>query len=364
MSFPYSEVSATGLGAWPGTDPEEASKISLGLLTPPNLPYLPQLPGRGVGSDAIGRTASLLVELPVDVQPYGWRFVDRPGQDLRRANSAFSTDINVLADVAGGSSLEVPELKVGIVGPLSLASQIHLHYGERSLIDYGARRDVGESLAAGLPNLARRLMGAVPGAQLTLQIDEPFVAAIAAGTIPTVSGYRSLRSVPASEIRQSWRDFTAAARAAGFENVALNVGQLPVASLDATDAGESAQLAKSWTASLALALESEVDAVALSLQGLNGGHWEQLAGAVESGIGVWGGAVPISVAAGASLPPYAELVERVLRPWRGLGLSAKSLNLLRITPQDGLAELSPAQGRAVMNRTMEVAAALTDARNN
>ena len=64
-------------------------------------PFLAELPDRGVGSDALGRTASLLVELAVDVQPHGWRLVDRPGKDLQRAKSALSTDINILADVIG-----------------------------------------------------------------------------------------------------------------------------------------------------------------------------------------------------------------------------------------------------------------------
>ena len=99
------EVGATALGPWPGTDPVEAAKVSLGIFTEPHLPSLVELPARGIGSDAVGRTAALLVELPVDVQPYGWRFVDRPGNDHRRAVSALSTDINVLADVAGAAEL-------------------------------------------------------------------------------------------------------------------------------------------------------------------------------------------------------------------------------------------------------------------
>lgn len=70
-----------------------------------------------MGSDPIGRTASLLTELPVDVQPYGWRFVDRIGLDFRRAESALSTDINVLADVVGDGDLSPEALKVQVVGP-------------------------------------------------------------------------------------------------------------------------------------------------------------------------------------------------------------------------------------------------------
>ena len=51
----------------------------------PSLPYLPELPARGVGADLVGRTAALLVDLPVEVQPSGWRLSDRPGRDHHRA---------------------------------------------------------------------------------------------------------------------------------------------------------------------------------------------------------------------------------------------------------------------------------------
>ena len=90
----------------------EAEKIIRGELGSPHLPFLAELPDRGVGSDALGRTACLLEELSVDVQPYGWRLVDRPGKDFRRAASALATDINVLADVAGAEEKRAAEVKV------------------------------------------------------------------------------------------------------------------------------------------------------------------------------------------------------------------------------------------------------------
>lgn len=354
-------VSATALGPWPGTDPVEAAKVSLGLFTPPHLPCLVELPARGIGSDAVGRTAGLLMELPVDVQPYGWRFVDRPGADHRRALSAMSTDINVLADVAGAAELQPPELKVQVLGPLSLASAIHLHYGERALLDYGARRDVAQSLAAGLAQHVERVQSAVPGAALTLQIDEPEVARALAGTIPTVSGYRTLRSIPASELRQSWTEFVLAARGAGFAKVALNLPNPLRGQATAPGDEQTAAEATAWRKALELALECGVDAVALSIRELDGGHWEQLAGAVEAGVSIWAGTVPVR--GGQAPPSYSSSVERIMRPWRGLGLPESTLNLLRITPETGLAAVSPQEARAIVNSTLEVAAALSDLRN-
>lgn len=358
------QVGATSLGPWPGTDPVEAAKVSLGLFTAPHLPSLVELPARGIGSDAIGRTAGMLVELPVDVQPYGWRFVDRPGNDHRRAVSALSTDINVLADVAGAEGLAPAALKLHITGPLTLAAAIHLHYGERALRDYGARRDIAQSLAAGLATHVAKVQAAVPGAALTLQIDEPEAARALAGTIPTVSGYRTLRSVSASELRQTWADFVAAARSAGFAHVAINLAaplMLEQVSGPESDREERAVELTAWRKALELALESGIDAVALPLNNLDNGHWEQLAGAVESGVGVWAGTVPVRT---GQLPPsYSALVERIMRPWQGLGLPVSMLDRLRITPETGLAAVSPQEARAILARTLEVAAALTDLRH-
>lgn len=369
LSFPAT-ATATGLGPWPGLDPVEAAKVSLGLLTAPHLPELPALPARGVGSDAVGRTAALLVELPVDVQPYGWRFADRPGLDQRRAASALSTDINVLADVVGAAG-EVPaEFKVHLTGPLSLAAAIHLHYGERALRDHGVRRDIAQSLAAGLALHAEKVRAAVPGAALSLQIDEPAIAAVLAGTIPTASGYRTLRAVPAAELRTTWTALVEAARAAGFTAVAMNLARdtAPGTRLGSEAAGrESAgqetagQEAAAWRTALQTALECGVDAVAVPLSGLDTGHWEQLAGALESGVGLWAGTVPVGD--GAAPPSYSVLLERLMRPWRGLGLAESMLNRLRITPEGGLAGVSPQQGRAVLSRALEVADALGGIQN-
>lgn len=369
-------TTATSLGGWPGTDPVEATKVSLGLLTDPHLPSLPDLPARGVGSDAIGRTAALLVELSVDVQPYGWRFVDRPGLDHRRAVSALSTDINVLADVAGAAELAPATFKVHLAGPLTLATAIHLHYGERALRDHGARRDIAQSLEAGLAGHARKLAAAMPGAALTLQIDEPHVAAALAGTIPTASGYRTLRSIPTAELRGTWTELVTAARAAGFAAVAINLagaaeglGLDSVAESTTTNNGPSpssriesrAAEADAWRTALETALECGIDAVAVPLRRLDTGHWEQLAGAIEAGLGVWAGTVPTN--SGHTPQPYSVLVERIMRPWRGLGLAETSLDQLRITPENSLAEVSPQEARSVVGRSLDVAAALTELRN-
>ncbi|QCB96927.1 hypothetical protein E5206_08310 [Arthrobacter sp. PAMC25564] len=328
------EVTATALGPWPGEDPVEATRIVRGELGSPHLPFLAELPDRGVGSDALGRTASLLVELAVDVQPYGWRIVDRPGKDLMRARSALSTDINILADVIGAEDSPAADVKVQLRGPLSLAAGLHLHNGERALIDYGARRDIAASLAAGVDGYLSRVATAAPGARIVVQIDEPEIASVLGGTIPTSSGYRTLRSVPGQEITESWQLVIDALRAAGAVEIVVSVPEVE--------------------APFDRILAAGADGIAVPLRGLTSRQWEQLAGAVEAGKRLWAGALDVADPA-ARLPKVSDVVEDVWRPWRQLGLPAATLGALRITPSDGLAGHSPSSATAVLTRLTQIA---------
>lgn len=326
------QVTATALGPWPGQDPVEANKIIRGELGGPHLPFLPELPGRGVGSDAVGRTASLLVDLAVDVQPHGWRIVDRPGQDMRRATSALSTDINVLADVVGSEDTVAPAFKIQLVGPLTLAANLHLHNGERALLDYGARRDIAASLAAGVEGHLRKVAAAVPSARLVVQLDEPDIAAVLAGTIPTASGYQTLRSLGRQEVTESLRLVVQALHDAGAAEVSVAVPEVE-APLDIV-----------WSAG--------ADAVAITLKALTSRQWEQLAGAVESGKRVWAGAADVS---GSGAPATEDIIAGVWGPWRQLGLTPESVTSVRLTPSAGLAGLSPRAATAVLNRLTQAA---------
>src|SRR5271166_2334448 len=105
----------------PGTDPAEACRVVFGEL--PDLPHLPELPGRGPGADLTGRTAALLVDLPVQTTPGGWKLADRPGRDLSRAASYLSQDLDTLEEVAEGYH---GPLKVQVCGPWTLAATLEL----------------------------------------------------------------------------------------------------------------------------------------------------------------------------------------------------------------------------------------------
>ena len=110
--FPWPVASATGVGSLPGTDPAEAMRLVFGEL--PDLPHLAELPARGPGADLTGRTAAMLVDLPVELTPSGWRFAARPGRDLSRARGLLSADLDALEEVADGYR---GPLKIQACGP-------------------------------------------------------------------------------------------------------------------------------------------------------------------------------------------------------------------------------------------------------
>ncbi|GAA4029657.1 methionine synthase [Arthrobacter methylotrophus] len=328
------QVTATALGPWPGTDPAEAARVIRGELGSPHLPFLAELPDRGVGSDTLGRSASLLVDMAIDVQPHGWRLVDRPGKDLRRAKSALATDINVLADIAGSEESSAEALKIQLRGPMSLAAGLYLHNGERALLDYGARRDIAESLAAGVAEHVARIRAAVPGAEVVIQLDEPDIASVLAGTIPTSSGYRTLRSIPGEEVTGAWRLVIDALRAAGVVETVVAVPEIE--------------------APIQQILAAGADGIAVPLKALTTRQWEHIATAVEAGKRLWAGALPTDNPR-ATLPRTAEVVDTVWRPWHQLGLPASNLGAVRVTPSGGLAGYSPSGAQEILSRLTQLA---------
>lgn len=203
-------VQALGGSPWAGVDAAEAHRVTLGQLGGEHWPVLPELPDRGPGADAVGRSAALLHEVSVDLQPHGWR-VSPPGaigsgMDRRRALSFLREDAHRWADTAGAEGAVTERLAVRVRGPLSLLGALWLPGGERVLIDAGARRDVAESQREGLVDALVRLRETTGARRLGVVLDEPWTAAVLAGTLPTASGYRTVRSLRRDEARTLWRD--------------------------------------------------------------------------------------------------------------------------------------------------------------
>jgi methionine synthase II (cobalamin-independent) len=328
---------ATGVGSMPGTDPAEATRTVLGEL--PDLPHVPELPARGAGADLTGRGAAILVDLPVDLQPSGWRLVDRPGRDLRRALDFLARDLDVLEELAQGYA---GPLKLQVAGPWTLAATVELHYGDKAVSDPGATRDLTQSLAEGVRRQVADLAGRLPDVQVVLQLDEPALPAVLSGNVPTASGFGSLRAIEDQVVRGGLAEVLEAA----------------------TDAGAVQTVVHCCAPHPPITLCREAGAGAVSLDAalLTAADDEPLGTAVEAGLGLWLGVVP----AGSSDDPailgdLGDTVRSVRDRWSRLGFAAELLpGAVVLTPACGLAGTSPAYARAALRRVRETARAITE----
>ena len=89
-------AAGTGIGSWPGTSPRHAAEVVVGELA--DLPYLPELPARGLGADMIGRAGALLVDISIDTVTRGYRIASRPSSVSRRATSMLEEDLDAFEE--------------------------------------------------------------------------------------------------------------------------------------------------------------------------------------------------------------------------------------------------------------------------
>ncbi|MCW2639209.1 MAG: methionine synthase [Dactylosporangium sp.] len=317
-SWPWPPGAATGIGSLPGTDIVEAVRVVLGEM--PDLPYLPELPDRGPGADLIGRGASLLVELPVEVYANRWRVAARPGHDLRVAHDLLERDMDAVteqaADYAG-------PFKVQAAGPFTLAAGIELPTGGPLLRDHGAVQDLVESLADGLRGHIADLAARLPRAQLLLQLDEPSLPVALAGRVPTESGFGTLRRVPESTAR------TALARIVDAVGVPVIVHCCaPDVPIDLVRGAGAAAIA-----------------VDLGLLG----DLDPLGEALDAGLGLIAGAVDTRAPSNGRPLSSAQATARVREVWAKLGFPVSRLpEQVVVSPTCGLAGTTLEQARAVM----------------
>ncbi|HEX9338783.1 MAG TPA: methionine synthase, partial [Pseudonocardiaceae bacterium] len=250
---PWPAGTATAIGSMPGTDPAEAARTIIGEL--PHLPYLPELPARGVGADIIGRTAAVLVDLPVEVVPSGYRVAGHPGMDHRRAVDLLARDLDAFGETV--DSVRPPLVKIQVAGPWTLTAGIELARGHRVLTDQGALREFTASLAEGIARHVAEV-AARTGAGVLVQLDEPTLPAVLAGRLPTPSGYGTVPAVGESDARDVLAAVIDAARSASDRPVAVHccADQPPIAlfadagadviSLDATLLTASDELGETW----------------------------------------------------------------------------------------------------------------------
>ena len=336
----------------PGANPAEAMRVIAGEL--PEFPYLPELPARGPGADLTGRTASLLVDIPVEVSPRGWRLAERPGRDLSRARTMLSSDLDVMEEVLDGYRGLV---KVQLCGPWTLAATLELPRTLNvAIADPGAVADLTASLAEGAAVHVAEIAKRLPGAQVAVQFDEPALPAVAGGEVPTASGLSRLRPVEAEVLRDRLAQVLATVQ--GYPAVHSCATSVPFGLIRTAGAG----------------------ALSFDLSQLRRGEEDGIAEAAEAGLGLLIGAVPAvpepevtTGAPGRAAPVQGptgpgdgsaearQTADRIIRLWRRLGLPlATCPDQVVITPACGLAGASPAYARAALTRCREAASMLAE----
>ena len=334
----------------PGEDSLEAARVVAGEL--PDLPYLAELPGRGPGADVIGRTAAVLVDIPVELAgPRGWRIAERPGRDLGRARSMMSADLDAMEEVLDGYA---GLLKVQLAGPWTLAATIEQpHSLKVALADPGLVADLASSLAEGAAAHVAEMAKRIPKATILVQLDEPSLPAVLHGEVPTPSGLSRVGAVEDEAARDRLHEVIAATRQ--YTVVHCCARDLP----------------------FGLIMSAAADGVSFDPSLLRRGDFDGFAEAAEAGLGLLIGALPTT--GPATQPregeqqarrsgrdererPTPSDTARIVRDlWLKMDLPAASCApQVVITPACGLAGTSPKQARDALRWCREAASVLPE----
>ena len=327
-TFPWEPGSATGIGSMPGTDPAEAARVVIGEL--PDFPYLPELPDRGPGADLIGRTAALLIGIPVETVPTGWRIAERPGRVMRAAQSMLSSDLDVLEEQLAG--FEGP-LKISLAGPWTLAAGIELPKTlNPALADSGAVSDLTASLAEATTNFVADVAKRVPGAKLILQLDEPALTAVVNGEVPTASGLSRVAAPDRAVVSE--RLGTVLAAAGRYTVVHCCAG----------------------SPAFEIIMAARPDAISFDLSLVRREDGDAMAEIADTGAGIFAGAVRTILPRNTKDDPPAQTARNILRFWRALGLNpGQAARQVVVTPACGLAGASPTRATEALAHSREAA---------
>jgi hypothetical protein len=266
-----------------------------------------------------------------------------------------SSDLDVMEEMLDGFAGPV---KIQLCGPWTLAATLELPRTLNvAIADPGAVADLTASLAEGAAAHAAEVAKRLPGARVVVQFDEPALAAVAGGEVPTASGLSRLRAVEVEVLRER------------LAQVIGSTGKYAV--VHSCSAGVPFGIIRAAGA----------DAVSFDLSQLRRGEEDTVAELVEAGMGLLAGAVPVSGppvpearpggpvradggnqgAPGDGSAEARQAAERVIRLWRRLGLPRQTCPAQAvITPACGLAGAFPARARAVLTICREAGSMLAE----
>ncbi|MGH3446258.1 MAG: methionine synthase [Nocardioidaceae bacterium] len=319
----------TGIGSMPGEDFTDSLQTVLSEVG--DLPYLPELPDRGAPASMTGRSLAMVSDLGVDLQPAGWRLTDTSGIDHRRARSLLAQDLDTVEEHAQSHE---GWFKLQVAGPWTLAATVERPRGDKVLADHGARRDLAQALAEGVRQHIAEVQGRLGRPTVIVQLDEPALPAVLAGSVATASGFSRHRAVTSADAARSLGWVLDAVHESGAESVVhCCAAHVP----------------------LDVLMETQAQAVSVDLGQVSATQYDDIGRWLDAGRQVWLGVVP-STDPPVPPPSAATLTQRVLSWWSRLGYSdVEKLPATTVTPVCGLAGASPAWARQALARSREVA---------
>jgi methionine synthase II (cobalamin-independent) len=304
-----------------------ADAIKITFAECPDLPYLPELPARGAHAAMIGRSTALLAGLAVDLQPAGWRLTDGSGRDHRLAIATLRSDLDLLEEHAQGYAGPV---KYSVAGPWTLAATMERPRGDRVLADHGARRELAQSLAEGVAELVGDMRRRLPETQPLVQLDEPLLPAVMAGSVSTASGFSRHRSVEVPEVSAALHQLV--------ERVQATAGSDVLVHCCAADPP------------IQLLYGAGTRGVLVDLDQLGRTEWDAIGAALDAGWEVGLGAAPTNRVLTAD-----QLARRVLPALHDLRVEPAQSDQLIVTPACGLASATRAEALGIL-RALRAAA--------
>ncbi len=198
---------------------------------------------------------------------------------------------------------------------------------------WGAPRALGQALSEAVVGHVDDVRRRTGSTRVVVQVDEPALPAVLAGSIPTASGFSRHRSVAAPE-------------------AAAGLGELvdAIAGADADPVLHCCAAGIPWS----VLSQTRIRGLSFDLSTVEVAEYDVIASWVEEGCELWPGVVPTQET--NPTPTGAALTRRLLSWWSNLGYTdLEHLPSMTVTPACGLAGASPQWARTALELSAQVA---------